>query len=185
MSSTAFDNLDETTDFAADSADTDSDDLAMETDAATSSVPTSVAPSKIKKITVTFTNAIRDANHHVMPHGTALVTYGDGSTLSVEITGGAHVPTYGITDAVINHRVIRKGGAGYKNHKGQPMPYAVFYNGGEALHVGKLDHISHGCVHVGDSMKMMKINQDSVTGSTRVSVFYGAGVLDKIWNQHM
>lgn len=152
---------------------------------AASVAPSSFPAGKIRKVEVTFTKAIRDANHHVMPAGTAVATYGDDSTLTMDVTGGAHVPTYGITDAVINHPVIRKGGGDYKNHKGQPMPYAVFYNGGEALHVGRLDHISHGCVHVGDTMKMMKVNKDTITGTTKVSVHYGAGVLDKIWNQHM
>ena len=183
MSLTAFENLDESENLSADGGDASAD--STENAAAASDPVTSVLPSKIKTVKVSFTTAIRDANHRVMPHGTAVAVYGDGSTLSVEVTGGAHVPTYGITDAVLNHPVTRKGDGGYKNHKGQPMPYAVFYNGGEALHVGKLDHISHGCVHVGDIAKMQKINHDSIIGGTRVSVYYGAGVLDKIWNQHM
>lgn len=30
-----------------------------------------------------------------------------------------------------------------------PMPYSVFYNGGEAFHKGSLSESSHGCVHLG------------------------------------
>lgn len=186
MSLTAFENLDESENLSADEAEETFDDVADAEDALVTTQPTSaIASNKIKRVTVTFTKAIRDVNRRVMPFGTAVATYGDGTQLSVAVTGGAHVPTYGITDAVLNHAVTRKGGAGYKNHKGQPMPYSVFYNRGEALHVGRLDLISHGCVHVGDTAKMKKINLDSVIGITKVSVYYGAGVLDKIWNQHM
>ncbi len=52
------------------------------------------------------------------------------------------------------------------------MHYAVFYNGGEAIHAGGLDVSSHGCVHV-DNMEAMKlINYHSVIGRTKVSVKY-------------
>lgn len=30
-----------------------------------------------------------------------------------------------------------------------PMPYSVFYIGGEAFHKGSLSESSHGCVHLG------------------------------------
>jgi lipoprotein-anchoring transpeptidase ErfK/SrfK len=29
-----------------------------------------------------------------------------------------------------------------------PMPYSVFFNGGDAFHEGPLDESSHGCVHL-------------------------------------
>lgn len=31
---------------------------------------------------------------------------------------------------------------------GIPMPYSVFYNGGEAFHQGSLKEKSHGCIHL-------------------------------------
>ena len=61
--------------------------------------------------------------------------------------------------------------------------YAVFFNGGEALHPGALDSPSHGCVHVGnpkneidnedDDLSMIKfINKYSVPKKTQVSITY-------------
>ena len=63
------------------------------------------------------------------------------------------------------------------------MDYAVFFNGGEALHPGALDSPSHGCVHVGnpkneidnedDDLSMIKfINKYSVPQKTQVSITY-------------
>jgi hypothetical protein len=51
------------------------------------------------------------------------------------------------------------------------MSFAVFYNGGEALHVGPLDFSSHGCVHV-DWTAMQQVNYHSVVGLTKVKVSY-------------
>jgi lipoprotein-anchoring transpeptidase ErfK/SrfK len=42
-----------------------------------------------------------------------------------------------------------KAQADYVSHKYHaPMPYAVFFHGGEALHVGSINVRSHGCVHL-------------------------------------
>jgi lipoprotein-anchoring transpeptidase ErfK/SrfK len=42
-----------------------------------------------------------------------------------------------------------KAQADYVSHKYHaPMPYAVFFHGGEALHVGSITTRSHGCVHL-------------------------------------
>jgi len=42
-----------------------------------------------------------------------------------------------------------KAQADYVSHKYHaPMPYAVFFHGGEALHVGSIAVRSHGCVHL-------------------------------------
>lgn len=42
-----------------------------------------------------------------------------------------------------------KAQADYVSHKYHaPMPYAVFFHGGEALHVGNINVRSHGCVHL-------------------------------------
>jgi hypothetical protein len=53
------------------------------------------------------------------------------------------------------------------------MSFAVFYNKGEALHVGPLDFSSHGCVHV-DWGAMQQVNYHSVIGVTKVKVSYPA-----------
>jgi Domain of unknown function (DUF4157) len=61
-----------------------------------------------------------------------------------------------------------------KNDKGRRpanMSLAVFYNKGEALHVGPIDYSSHGCVHVNwDAME--QVNYHSVVGLTKVTVSY-------------
>ncbi len=60
------------------------------------------------------------------------------------------------------------------------MSFAVFYNGGEALHAGPLDYTSHGCVHVdwsdvdtGPSL-IQQLNYHSVVGLTKVKVSYSS-----------
>lgn len=54
------------------------------------------------------------------------------------------------------------------------MHLAVFYNRGEALHMGPLDLASHGCVHVANSdlALLTQLNYHSVIGITRVKVSY-------------
>ncbi len=58
------------------------------------------------------------------------------------------------------------------------MSFAVFYNGGEALHAGPLDLTSHGCVHVDWATvdtgwsAMQQLNYHSVIGLTKVTVRY-------------
>ena len=63
MSLTAFENLDESDNLSADEAEETFDDVADAEDALVTSQPSAaIAPSKIKRVTVTFTKAIRDAN---------------------------------------------------------------------------------------------------------------------------
>jgi hypothetical protein len=54
------------------------------------------------------------------------------------------------------------------------MHLAVFYNRGEALHMGPLDLASHGCVHVANSdiALLTQLNYHSVIGLTKVKVSY-------------
>jgi hypothetical protein len=52
------------------------------------------------------------------------------------------------------------------------MHLAVFYNRGEALHIGDLDQASHGCVHIDDLVRMTQLNYHSVIGRTKVKVSY-------------
>jgi len=51
------------------------------------------------------------------------------------------------------------------------MHYAVFFHGGEALHIGPLEASSHGCIHVED---MQQINYHSVLGLTKVVIKYSS-----------
>ena len=59
-----------------------------------------------------------------------------------------------------------------KNLGSGNMNFAVFYNRGEAIHMGPLGDSSHGCVHVdwGQFERMRKINYHSVVGKTKVRV---------------
>jgi hypothetical protein len=54
------------------------------------------------------------------------------------------------------------------------MHLAVFYNRGEALHMGPLDLASHGCVHIAntDLALLTQLNYHSVIGRTMVKVSY-------------
>lgn len=47
-------------------------------------------------------------------------------------------------------RVYRKNRMWYSTvYDNAPMPYSVFFNGGDAFHQGPLTIMSHGCVHLG------------------------------------
>jgi hypothetical protein len=51
------------------------------------------------------------------------------------------------------------------------MSFAVFFDKGEALHLGPVDASSHGCVHVGWP-EIRQVNYHSVIGLTKVRVSY-------------
>lgn len=52
------------------------------------------------------------------------------------------------------------------------MHLAIFYNRGEAVHLGNLGLASHGCVHVDHFDLLTQLNYHSVIGRTRVTVRY-------------
>ncbi len=106
----------------------------------------------------------------------------DSQRVKSTVTGSS-APTFGMTDAVKKLAIFRVEKSTFKNLKGQPMPYALFYNGGEALHSGRLDVSSHGCIHIADSAKMIKLNKDCVKNKTAVTVTYAAGILSKVINK--
>jgi lipoprotein-anchoring transpeptidase ErfK/SrfK len=62
-------------------------------------------------------------------------------------TGKASAPTdpgtFRVTWKDLNHRS--------KEFNDAPMPYSVFFNGGDALHEGSLTVPSNGCVHLSPS----------------------------------
>ncbi|SHJ78927.1 eCIS core domain-containing protein [Pseudozobellia thermophila] len=146
----------------------------------------------IKQIDINFTSTIKDSDGNDTQAGTIDIVYSKNghelSDFSFSISGGSI--QVGTTDRG-TFKVHRIEGFGYNSGKysdlsdkegprkryskaGKPanMHYAVFYNSGEALHIGPLNESSHGCVHVGvsDAAKMRQINYHSVIGLTKVKV---------------
>ncbi|WP_227816011.1 eCIS core domain-containing protein [Nitrogeniibacter aestuarii] len=154
----------------------------------------------IEHVNVTFNDLQTDAGGHVYSTGWASAQYydnpvkwpdfnfpvGGGSrtlgrtdsgTFTVKrIMGvGYNSGTYSGTPGVDYDKSDREGpGRRYSKSLSANMSYAVFYNGGEALHAGPLDASSHGCVHVDwDQMDLVKqLNYHSVIGLTKVTVKY-------------
>ncbi|MET0357339.1 MAG: DUF4157 domain-containing protein [Cellvibrio sp.] len=147
----------------------------------------------IKNIDVSFSNTKTDAAGNNFWEGTANAHYYDNpakfADFSFNIAGGSS--ELGKTDRG-NFVVYRLEGVGYNSGKfsgnvnkanregplnryskdlSANMHFAVFYNGGEALHAGPLDVSSHGCVHV-DVVPSRQLNYHSVIGYTKVSVTY-------------
>ena len=131
--------------------------------------------------------------YHSNPAGSKL-----GTITASDVTGGS--AKFGFTD---DHKVFTVGrieGPGYndtavadpidrghwrKKHYGKrdefgdipgaSMEYAVFFNGGQALHAGSLTEGSHSCVHVdwgGTKRTMRQINHHSVSKLTKVHITY-------------
>ncbi len=152
----------------------------------------------IQLITVTLDTQKKDANGILTWFGNAHVQYFDNpvkwSDFDFTVTAGSE--TLGKSTASRSaFTVTRIEGVGYNSGKfsgevdkanregprkryskdlSANMSYAVFYNGGEALHEGPLDWSSHGCLHVdwGVSDLMKQINYHSVIGLTKVKVSY-------------
>jgi hypothetical protein len=134
-------------------------------------------------IEVHFNGTIIDRGS-VVPTGTATATFSDRTTASTPVSGGSTRRGYGVTDPVVNHTIFRVEGAGYHNHNNDAMPYALFYNGGEALHIGSLSRTSHGCVHVGNNTWMQKVNGATVNNHTTVTVHYDPTVWARVTQSH-
>ena len=158
----------------------------------------------IRQVTVEFTSTTTDSDGNTYWTGTATASYYANKVkepdFSFSISGGSS--TLGRTDAGNDFTVHRIEGSGYNsgshsdpfdpadregplNRYSKPdssgarssnMHYAVFYNGGEALHAGPLESSSHGCVHVDwNHMSTIKqLNYHSVIGWTKVKVSYPA-----------
>jgi hypothetical protein len=154
----------------------------------------------LEKVHVEFDGLETDTNGHAFSTGKASAQYYDNpvkwSNFSFEVGGGSR--TLGKTDsgtfsvkriegvgynsgaysgtAGVDYDASDREGPGqrYSKSLSANMSYAVFYNGGEALHAGPLDFSSHGCVHVDwSSLDTIKqLNYHSVIGHTRVTVKY-------------
>ena len=153
----------------------------------------------IELVTVQFTGAATDTDGNTYWTGIATAKYHANpaklADLTFVVAGGS--AELGRTDPG-SFTVFRIEGYGYNSgtHSGIPdmttrepganwhytkknatggrsanMSLAVFYNKGEALHVGPIDYSSHGCVHV-DWNAMRQVNYHSVVGLTRVKVSY-------------
>ena len=157
----------------------------------------------IELVTVEFTATTTDADGNSYWTGTATATYYGNKVKLGDVTftvaGGsaelgrtdagsftvARIEGYGYNSGTFSGTVDwskREQGANWKYTKKNPltgsrpanMSLAVFYNKGEALHVGPLDLSSHGCVHV-DWTPMQQVNYHSVVGLTKVRVSYPKG----------
>lgn len=154
----------------------------------------------LEKVQVEFDALKTDADGYTFSTGKASAKYYDNPVkwpdFRFDVGGGSR--TLGRTDSG-TFTVKRIEGIGYNSgaYSGTPgvdydasdregpgnryskslsanMSYAVFYNGGEALHAGPLESSSHGCVHVDwSSMDTIRqLNYHSVIGLTQVAVKY-------------
>lgn len=157
----------------------------------------------IQQVTVQFSSTKTDSDGNTFWTGTATAVYYANKVKETDFTfsiaGGSR--TLGRSDAgdFVVHRIE---GVGYNsgshsdpfdpadregplNRYSKPdstgsrssnMHYAVFYNRGEALHAGRLDASSHGCVHVdsSDFNTVRRLNYHGVIGLTQVKVSYPA-----------
>lgn len=156
----------------------------------------------IEKITVNFDGTCKDSmSGETIPIGTLTAEYHKKAlpTLTGWTTGGS--PSNGLTDIVTGVGVTRLEGLGFNNvpitpksdqlpghpnyKKGALVPtaptnmsYAVFFFGGEALHVGPANVGSHACVHA-DWDPMRQINYHSRPIHTKVTVTYTADALNQ------
>lgn len=152
----------------------------------------------IEQIFIQFDSVIDDSNGLKIPQGTLVAAYYANPAqlpdISIQVTGGARENGWR-TDRG-SFKVHRIEGVGYNDaanagdsstHEGPRLRYtkadsagdrpasmhfAVFYNRGEAIHMGSLSVSSHGCVHVEDGAAMQQVNYHSVIGRTRVKVSY-------------
>ncbi|MFH8251254.1 DUF4157 domain-containing protein [Microbacterium sp. B2969] len=158
----------------------------------------------IQLVEVEFTGTKTDANGAVFSTGTATVSYYANAVklpgFVLSISGGSagmrtdagsftvqRIEGFGYNSGSAsgtpgvdfnwsdregpNKRYTKKDSTGFRAAN---MSFAVFYNGGEALHAGPLDLTSHGCVHIDwnneDAIK--QLNYHSVIGLTKVKVTY-------------
>ncbi len=153
----------------------------------------------IKMITVHFDDTTVTGGENT-PKGSLVAEYDKAAlpNINSSITGGT--PTLGLTDSGTftvtkirgegwHHTGLGAGGEGPGNRyaKADPvtgvktasMHYAVYFNGGQALHYGSFLTGSHSCVHV-DLNPIRQINLHSVVGKTKVKVSYDQAKLDPI-----
>jgi Domain of unknown function (DUF4157) len=157
----------------------------------------------IENINIEFTGHKPDSvTKETLPTGKYTATYHKTAlpTLTGDVTGGS--PSQGLTDISSKFVVERIEGVGFHQTKASPIPaseqlpghpnykkapigavtpsnmsFAVFFFGGEALHVGPLDRGSHACVHA-DWDPMRQVNYHSRPVQTKVQVSYTPAALD-------
>ena len=152
----------------------------------------------IRTISLHFDQSIVDSNGENTPKGTLTAEYDKGAlpNITASVTGGT--PTLGLTDSGTftvtkirgvgwNDTSLGSAGEGpgkrYAKKVGgvrtASMHFAVYFNGGQALHTGSLSTGSHSCVHVSLN-PMQQINYHSRAGVTKVKVTYDQATLDPI-----
>jgi hypothetical protein len=148
----------------------------------------------IKEIVIDFAMEKNDENGNLIPIGTATAYYEQNESAlpptTVGITGGSSGKGLGLTRPG-KFTVTRIEGVGYNdlplpdgegpNKKysksdSSSMHYAVFFDGGRALHGGSLSDSSHGCVHAEVDSYLKQINYHSIVGLTKVTVNFASGL---------
>jgi hypothetical protein len=152
----------------------------------------------IEQVEVNFNGTKIDAHGDLAPSGQFEATYHPNaaalSPIKESVLGGAIVHGLTTTGSFL---VTRIEGVGYNDLPFLPslgegprlkyskalnasMHFAVFFHKGEALHGGRLDIGSHGCVHVPIAPTLRQLNYHSVVGRTRVKVAYDSSVANKV-----
>ena len=148
----------------------------------------------IKQINIRFTGKVKDGADNDTSTGTMEVIYHTNghelANFTISISGGSVQVGRSDAGSFTVHRIegwsYNSGTYSDLSDKVGPrnrytkdlgpanMHLAVFYNRGEALHLGPINESSHGCVHVGpgDVIRMRQINYHSVIGRTKVKVSY-------------
>jgi hypothetical protein len=149
----------------------------------------------VKDINIHFDFEKKDESGLLIPVGIATATYGASTNalppVSIGVTGGSK--KRGQTRPG-NFTVTRIEGLGYndlplaagvgpnKKYAAPPnftasMHYAIFFDGGRALHSGAYDDSSHGCVHVDHVDFLQQINYHSIVGLTKVNVTFAPNLV--------
>jgi Domain of unknown function (DUF4157) len=148
----------------------------------------------IKEIVIDFAMEKNDDNGNLIPIGTATAYYEQNESAlpptTVGITGGSSGKGLGLTrpgkftvtriEGVGYNDVPLPDGEGpnkkYSKSDSSSMHYAVFFDGGRALHGGSLSDSSHGCVHAEVDSYLKQINYHSIVGLTKVTVNFASGL---------
>ena len=143
-----------------------------------SSKPKKKAAPAINEIKVTFDDTVGEGGE-MFPVGNMTVTPAEGAPIDAgPVTGGRakHILTHPGSHTVTH----KKGAKGMSGEFGVPVPFAIYFYKGEAVHVGSVNSGSHACVHNGNRALMEKVNGRTVPGKTKVVIEYEGDTLKKL-----
>lgn len=155
----------------------------------------------IQNIEVEFDKWELDLVDRIIPFGTATANYykSKRSSLSMAASGGSK--ELGLTKAKKNagnwylqgegfsdapnakekdgptHQYVKRNANG---HRYGSMDYAIFYDGGRAIHSGFLALSSHGCIHIADRSSLQNMNYHTVLNHTIINVKFVGNLEDII-----